>query len=163
VNTIHYILIPLFLTLILLTTATVYLIRGIYHGNKTKKINDSPTVSLQPKYKAVAHHTALHKKHINHFLISALCAVGSVRWLVIASGGEWGSTWLFYVHMALVIGFTGVTFSMRFIWNGMDYPTKHKKLVKWFVMLFLAVLTTGTLLLSQMPRMQEVMNTLQNM
>lgn len=91
-----------------------------------------------------------HKKWIDRFLWSLLVPVLLIESIVRIQNGRWGSSSLFSIHIILVVLFVITLFGMRVMWTGESNSHLHKILSKCFFVVFLAVASTGAILIAQL-------------
>lgn len=92
---------------------------------------------------------ALHTKFVNDFLLALITAVILVELLVIEREGRLGDPLLFKFHFLLDIILVIVLVIMRYVVTGVKDRAQHKRLARYFYILFALVFATGGVLMMQ--------------
>lgn len=92
---------------------------------------------------------ALHTKFVNDFLLALITAVILVELLVIEREERLGGPLLFKFHFLLDIILVIVLVIMRYVVTGVKDRAQHKRLARYFYVLFTLVFATGGVLMIQ--------------
>ncbi|OGZ05557.1 MAG: hypothetical protein A3C93_05230 [Candidatus Lloydbacteria bacterium RIFCSPHIGHO2_02_FULL_54_17] len=94
---------------------------------------------------------ALHRIWVKIFVGTLLLGVVGVEGLVRSHGGWWDTSWLAWLHMALVIVVSTLFCLLYFRFTGLRDPARHRVFAYVFIFLYFGMLVTGGVLLSRYP------------
>ncbi len=138
-------LIIFFFVAILVTT--VCLIKAVTFAYQAKKIDESVSIANRRLKNNLQ---SMHINWIMGFHLIGATSVALILLIVVIHGGNWGPLPVLYTHRLLVIA-SVILLGSALFFNGKKSKKTHRKIVYYFLFVFMLTLTTGLWLLAKHP------------